>query len=162
MAGKSRKPKDMSPRIDNRRARHDYFISDKLETGIVLTGSEVKSVRHGQVSLAEGYALIDPKRMELWLHDVDIAPYANASSENGHVSKRKRKLLAHKREIANLYGLVTNKGTTLAVLTMYFKDGRVKVEIGVAKGKQQFDKREDIKSRDAQRDMQRAMTRKFL
>jgi len=149
-----------TPRIQNRRARHDYHIHESLECGIVLQGSEVKSIREGRVSLAEGYARVDANTHELWLHDVEISHYANASVYQ-HDAKTKRKLLAHKREIDKLLTETGAKGTTLVPLTMYFKDGRVKVEIGVATGKKQHDKREDMKTRDAHRDMRRAMSKRM-
>ncbi len=151
-----------TPRVTNRKARHDYHILESVECGVVLTGSEVKSIRDGKASIAEGYAAIDAKRMELWLHDVDIAAYANAPVD-AHLPKRKRKLLARKREIERLFGLTTAKGTTLIPLTLYFSErGIVKIELGVARGKQKGDKRESMKKDDARREMQKAMTRKRL
>jgi SsrA-binding protein len=150
-------------RIANRKARHSYHILESLEVGIELTGSEVKSVRNGQVSLAEGFARIDPHTDELFLHDVHIAEYVNAPGAFSHDPTRTRKLLAHRREINKLKGKLTNKGHTLVPLAMYFNSrGFVKVDLGLGIGKKQFDKREDVKSRDAKRDMRRAMTRKIL
>lgn len=151
----------LAPRIVNRKALHDYFISEKLEVGIKLSGSEVKSIRNSQVSLAEGYARVDPNTMELYLHDVDIAMYPHAGV-NQHAPKAPRKLLAHRREIEKLFGATTKKGTTLVPLAMYFKDGRVKLEIGVGEGKKVFDKRTDIKKKSADREIKRGMTRKVL
>lgn len=162
---KSSKPKDpaaLSPRIVNRRARHDFHVLEKLEVGIVLQGSEVKSVRNGQVSLTEGFARIDPAGTELWLHNVHIAEYRNAHGPNSHDPIRPRKLLAHKREISRLAGQSSTAGRTLIPLAMYFSRGKVKLELGLATGKKQFDKRQDLKTRDANREIQRAMTRKRL
>lgn len=161
---KSSKPKrkhDFNPRIDNRRARHDYHIHEKLECGIVLMGSEVKAIRMGSVSLAEGFARVDSRDESLWLLNIDIGAYAQAGI-NQHAPKQPRKLLAHKREIRKLAGVLTQKKMTLVPLAMYFKNGRVKVEIGVAEGKQRHDKRQDIKKRDTERDIRRAMTKKRL
>lgn len=149
-------------RIVNRKARHDYHILEKLEVGVMLQGSEVKSVRNGQVSLGEGYARIDPRTNELFLHGVHIAEYVNATGPYAHVPARTRKLLAHRREINKLAGQLTDKGRTLIPLAMYFSRGYVKVEIGLAVGKKQYDKRQDMKSRDAGREIRRAMTRKVL
>lgn len=153
--------KDKAPRIVNRRARHDYHVEESLECGIMLRGSEVKAIRNGSVSLGEGFARVEPATMELWLFNIDIAPYTQAGAD-AHETKSKRKLLAHKREIRKLLGRTTDAGVTLIPLTMYFKDGRVKVEIGVCRGKKQYDKRQSIKERDTQRDMRRAMTRKVI
>lgn len=150
-----------SPRITNRKARYDYHILDSLEVGIVLVGSEVKSIRNGQVSLAEGFGRIDAKTMELFLHDVDIAPYTQAGPQN-HEPKRMRKLLAHKRQIAKLLGQTASKGATLIPLTMYFVRGMVKLEIAAAVGKRAYDKRQAMKKRDAGKEIRRAMTRKVV
>lgn len=160
--GKDKKPDNYSPRIANRRALHDYHITDKLEVGIQLKGTEVKSVRHAQVSLAEGFALVDPRTMELYLHDVDIAHYPQAPPEGQHETKRPRKLLAHKREIENLFGKTTAKGVTLVPLAMYFKGGKVKLEIGLGTGKSHHDKRQDLKKREADKEIRKGMTRKFI
>jgi SsrA-binding protein len=151
-----------SPRIINRKARHDYHILDTLEVGIALQGSEVKSIRNGQVSLAEGYAHVEPTGLTLSLYDVDIAPYAQAQGPAGHEPKRVRRLLAHRREIARLLTQTAAKGATLIPLTLYFKRGIVKLELGVAAGKKHYDKRQDIKAREAQREMKRGMTRKRI
>jgi SsrA-binding protein len=154
--------KTLAPRIENRKARHDYHILDKLEVGIMLQGSEVKSIRHGEVSLGEGFCRVEPNTMELWLYGVNIAPYRQAMGNNGHEPTRPRKLLAHRREIARLFAQVNAKGTTLVPLAMYFVRGKVKLEIGVGQGKQAHDKREDLKARSADREMRRAMTRKVI
>jgi SsrA-binding protein len=151
-----------TPRIVNRKARHDYHILDTLEVGIVLQGSEVKSVRQGQVSLAEGFARVEPNTNELMLYGVNIAPYAQATGSNGHDPIRPRKLLAHKREALRLLDKTTAKSSTLIPLEMYFVRGRVKVKIGVAQGKKSHDKRQDMKTREADREMRRAMTRKVI
>ena len=159
--GKQKKPDNLSPRIVNRRATHDYTITDKLECGIQLLGSEVKSVRHGKISLQEGFATVDAERNELLLKQVDIAPYPQAGVD-AHAPKRDRKLLAHKREIQRLAGTLSAKGVTLVPLAVYFKHGVAKVEIGVAEGKKQHDKRRDIKKKEMDREMRRAMTRKRI
>jgi len=160
-ANKNMKTASLEPRIENRRAKRDYTITQTLECGIVLSGSEVKSVRHGRVSIAEGYASVDPDTMELWLNSVDIALYPQAGPLQ-HAPKNARKLLAHKREIQKLYGATTSKGVTLIPLAMYFKEGRIKVEIGIAEGRRHYDKRDNIKEKEMDRQMQRAMTRKRI
>lgn len=157
----SKSVQDKSPRIVNRRARHEYHILETLETGISLIGSEVKSVRNGQVSLAEGYARVDPNDMGLYLHEVDIARYSHGGPQQ-HEPKRRRRLLAHKRQITKLVGLTSTQGTTLVPLAMYFCRGWIKVEIGVARGKRQHDKRQDMKTREAQQQIRRAMTRRRI
>ena len=130
---------------------------------MVLVGSEVKSVREGRVSLAEGYARVDDRTNELWLHNVHVSEYGPArGSIHAHRPTAPRKLLAHRREIRKLEAETRAKGTTLVPLKMYFKDGWAKVLIGVGTGKGRSDKREDVKKREAQRDMQRAMTRKRI
>jgi len=163
MAGKKRKkqPKNLEPRIENRRARHDYHLSDALECGISLMGSEVKAIRHGTVSLAEAYVRLDDKTLELVLVNADIGLYPQAGV-NQHAPRRPRKLLAHKREIKNLSGKVLAKGATIVPMAMYFKSGLIKLEIAIGLGKKQHDKRQDLKSHQAKRDMDRAMTRKVL
>lgn len=153
---------NFSPRIANRQAMRDYHISEKLEVGIQLTGSEVKSIREGRATLGEGYARVDTRTEELFLHDVHIAQYNHAHGANSHEPTRTRKLLAHKREIRKLANLTSAKGHTLVPLAMYFVRGKVKLEVGVGTGKKHFDKREDVKKREHQRDMQRAMTRKVI
>ena len=148
---------NLSPRIENRKAWHDYFIEAKLECGIALVGSEVKSLRAGKAQIAEAFARID--RGELILHQAHIDPYAPATKFN-HEPTRERKLLAHRREIKKLESAMKQKGVTLVPLAMYFKNGRVKVEIGVAKGKQQHDKRDAIRKKQQDREMRRIMSRK--
>ncbi len=149
------------PRIANRRAHHDYHVHESLEVGLVLLGSEVKSIRAGQVSLGEGFARVEPATGEMFLYNVDISPYAQAGPL-GHEPKRPRKLLAHKRQIAKLLTATGAKGFTLIPLAMYFVRGKVKLEIGVCSGKRQSDKREDMKKKDADRSIRQAMTRKRL
>jgi SsrA-binding protein len=138
----------------NRRAYHDYFIDEKLEAGIVLTGTEVKSVRNGRTNLRDGFVRIDGR--EAWLENVHISPLAEASVMN-HEPMRPRKLLMHRREIASLIGKVRQKGYTLIPLRVYFARNRAKVEVGLARGKKQYDKREAIAERDAKREIARAM-----
>ena len=152
--GKKRKaaPGDVA---SNRQASFRYEFLDKLECGIVLQGTEVKSLRDGAVQLKDGYASL--RDGELWLHNVHIAPYAPASREN-HEPERPRKLLAHRRELERLAGRVAERGLTLVPTRMYFSGSRAKVEIAVARGKDRYDKRQAIKERDTRRDMQRALS----
>lgn len=153
-----------SPTIQNRKARHDYHIESTLECGIRLIGSEVKAIRDGLVSIGEGYARVDEKTGELWLHDVHIGEYGPArGSMERHSPYRKRKLLAQKREIRKLGIETRSPGTTLVPLRMYFNErGWAKVLVGVARGKQKGDRREASKQRDHQREIDRAMTRKKI
>ena len=140
----------------NRRARHDYFIEESLEAGLVLSGSEVKSLRAGKAQLKESYGHI--KNGELWLFNAHISEYG-PSAQFGHDPVRSRKLLLHKREIERLIGKVKEKGLTLVPLRIYFKNGRAKLEIGLGRGKKLYDKRESIKERETRREMDRAMRR---
>ena len=156
---KTKKKKTLAPRIENRKARHHYHIQDKLEVGIVLQGSEVKSIRNSQVSLGEGYARIEPRNMTLSLHDVHIAPYTHAGEKNGHEPIRIRRLLAHKREISRLFAQTNAKGVALVPLALYFVRGRVKLEIGVGTGKKQHDKRATDTDRDWKRQKERLKKR---
>jgi len=150
---------NFAPRIENRRAWHDYHIEAKLECGMVLVGSEVKSLRLGRAQLAESFARIE--HGELILHGCHIDPYEKAASVNNHEPLRDRKLLAHKRELRRLEDATKVKGTTLIPLAIYFKDGRAKVELGVARGKQQHDKRDAIRRKEQDRELRRAtMTRR--
>jgi SsrA-binding protein len=137
----------------NRRARHDYFIEESLEAGLVLTGSEVKSLRAGKAQLKDSYAQI--KQGELWLVNAHISEYS-PSAQFGHEAMRARKLLLHRREIDRLTGKVKEQGLTLVPLRLYFKHGRAKVELGLARGKKLYDKRESIKEREVRREMDRA------
>ena len=139
---------------DNRRARHDYHLLERFEAGIVLTGSEVKSLRQGRVSLQQAYA--DVREGEAWLVGAHIDTYDQAGIQN-HEPERDRKLLLHRRELDSLYGKVREKGLTLVPLRLYFKDGRAKVELALARGKEQRDKRSDIAKRDANRQIERAL-----
>ena len=149
---------NVSPRISNRRALHDYFISAKLECGIALVGSEVKSLRDGKAQLQDAYAHID--NGQLYLHGAHIDPYEKAALAYNHDPRRPRKLLAHRREIKKLEGETAVKGTTLIPLAIYFKNGRAKVEIGVARGKQQHDKRDSIRKKEMDRELRRVMSRR--
>ncbi len=139
---------------ENRRARHDYQLLDRFEAGIVLTGTEVKSLREGRVTLAQSYG--DVRGNEVWLIGADIAVYDQGNIAN-HEPGRDRKLLLHRGEIASLVGKVREKGQTIVPTRLYFKDGKVKVEIAVARGKEKADKRRTIVDRDARRQMERAM-----
>ena len=141
----------------NRRARHDYHIEDTYEAGLVLTGTEVKSLRLGRASLADGFAQISDG--EAWLHNVHIPMYVQGTWTN-HTPRRVRKLLLHKSEIERLVSKTTEQGLTLVPLELYFKDGNVKVEIAVARGKRTYDKRQDLAKRDAAREMDRALRRR--
>lgn len=138
----------------NRKARHDYFIEDTLECGIALTGTEVKSVRKGALNLKDSYVLA--KNGELFVYGMHISPYEQGNIYN-HDPFRVRKLLAHKREISKLYGLQQAQGNSLIPLSAYFKDGKVKIELAVAKGKKLYDKRQSLAEHDAERMMERKM-----
>ena len=140
----------------NRKARHDYHIEDTFEAGLVLTGSEIKSIRAGQVNLRDGYATI--RDGELWLINTHIAPYKQASSQN-HEPRRERKLLMHRREINRLTGKLMEKGLTLVPLQIYLKHGRAKIELGLGRGKKMHDKRQSMRERTDRRQMERAMGR---
>lgn len=138
----------------NRRARHDYHLEDNLEAGIVLTGSEIKSLRAGAASINEAYAMI--RGGEVWLVGATIEPYAQAGMRN-HDRLRDRKLLLHRREIEKLRARVEQKGFTLVPLRIYLKGGRAKMELALGRGKNVLDKRETVKARDSQREMDRAI-----
>jgi SsrA-binding protein len=141
----------------NRRALHDYQILDRFEAGIALTGSEIKSVREGKVSLQEAYAR--PERRELWLHGAHIAEYAPAA-RFGHEPRRPRRLLLHRSEIRELARQVDQRGLTIIPLRVYLKDGLAKVELAIARGRREYDKREVIAKREAEREMERALRRR--
>jgi SsrA-binding protein len=141
----------------NRRARHDYTILETLEAGIVLLGSEVKSLRLGQVQLADAYARVADG--ELWLEGVHIAPYQFATGVGAHDPDRRRKLLVHREEIERLQARIAQDRLTLVPLRLYFREGRVKVELGLAKGRQKADKRQAIAERDSKREIERALGR---
>jgi SsrA-binding protein len=140
--------------VDNRKARHDYELLERVECGMVLTGTEVKSLREGRASLGQAFA--DVRDGEMWLVNAEIATYDQGNISN-HEPMRDRKLLLHRGETASLYGKVREKGLTLVPTRMYWKDGRAKVEIALARGKQMIDKRRDLQKRDAQRQIERAL-----
>ena len=137
---------------ENRKARFNYFIEDEYEAGLVLLGTEVKSLRQGRANLTDSYASI--KNGEVYIYNLHIGPYAFAYYNN-HEPMRPRKLLLHKHEIKRLYAKVNEKGHSLIPLRLYFKDGKVKIIIAIAKGKRKYDKRESIKRRDEKRDLDR-------
>ena len=139
---------------DNRRARHDYHLLDRIEAGLQLTGTEVKSLRDGRVTLAQAYA--DIRDGEAWLHGASIAIYEQGNIAN-HDPDRPRKLLLHRREIDRLYGSLREKGLTIVPTRLYWKDGRAKIELALAKGKELHDKRRDVQKREAERDIERAL-----
>lgn len=147
----------LKPIARNRKAFHDYEILDKLEAGIELRGTEAKSLRNGQVQMADSYARIEDG--ELFLIALHISPYEKTAYGN-HEPTRKRKLLVRRREIRRLTGKLNERGLTLIPLSLYFRRGWAKVELGLARGKRQYDKRQDIKRREHQRQMQRAMARR--
>jgi len=142
--------------VTNRKARHDYTILDVYEAGVALVGTEVKSLRLGRASLVDAFATID--NGEVWLRGVHIPEYTFGTWTN-HEPRRRRKLLLHRGEIERLIGKTKESGLSLVPLAMYFKDGKVKVELGLAKGKKSYDKRQDLAKRDAQREMARAAGR---
>jgi len=152
--------KEEGPRsvATNRKALHDYFILDRFEAGIALRGSEVKSIRAGQANLRDSYVRI--KDGELWLVDAHISPYDQASREN-HDPRRDRKLLMHRKEINRLDAKVQAKGLTIVPLRMYFSNNRLKVEIALAQGKRQYDKREAIAQRESDRQVRRALQGRY-
>lgn len=139
----------------NRKARHEYFLLETYEAGIALQGSEIKSIRAGQISLAEAYVEIRDGR-EAWLVDAHVAPYEQAARYN-HEPRRPRRLLLHRSEIRRLWDTVRQKGVTIVPLSVYLKDGRAKVEIAVARGKKNYDKRAEIAKRDARREIERSL-----
>ena len=152
------KTKGIKVLATNRKARHEFFIEETFETGIVLTGTEVKSIRQGKVNIKESYAVID--NGEVFIQGMHISPY-----EQGNIYKvdplRVRKLLLHRREIRKLIGETKQKGFTLVPLSIYLKDGRVKVEIALAKGKKLYDKRDTIAKKDAERRMKQHSSEKY-
>jgi SsrA-binding protein len=143
---------------DNRKARFNYAIERTLEAGIALTGTEIKSVRAGRTNLSDGYAKID--RGQVWLRNVHIAPWQNAIGFEEHDPTRPRKLLLHRDEITGLTGAVSQQGYTLVPLRLYIKHGVAKVELGLAKGKRRYDKRQTIKERETRREMEAAIKRR--
>jgi SsrA-binding protein len=149
-----KKGKGIKPVVDNRRARYEYHIKENLEAGLVLVGTEVKSLRMGKANLRDAYAVV--KDGEIWVNNFHISPYDKGNQFN-HDPLRPKKLLLHRREINRLYALQREKGLTLIPLKIYFKEGRAKMDLAVAVGKKLYDKREDIASRDARRDMERSL-----
>ena len=143
--------------VSNRKARHDFTILDTYEAGIVLTGTEVKSLRAGRASLADAYGSVEEG--EVWLRNVHIPEYTEGSWTN-HEPRRTRKLLLHRKEIERLIGKTRESGLSLVPLSMYFADGKVKVEIALARGKRAYDKRADLAKRDADREVRRALGRR--
>ncbi len=149
-------PDDVKVVSTNKKARFEYFLLEHFEAGIALKGSEIKSIRAGQISLAEAYVRADDK--EAWLMDAHIAPYIQANRFN-HDPKRPRRLLLHKKEIRELWNAIRQKGVTVVPIRVYLKDGRAKLEIAIAKGKKLYDKREAIARRDAERERERDTSR---
>ena len=152
----------LEPVIENRRARHDYAIEETLECGIELLGTEVKSVRHGQASLAEGWVLAHDEPARLSLQNVHIAEYPPAGVHRQHEPIRPRRLLAHKREIRRLAVEARSRGAALIPLKMYFLRGKVKVLVGLAFGRKKVDKRQAIAAKEAKRDIERETSRRRL
>ena len=152
-------PKDQGRKLiaQNKKARHDYHLEDFYEAGLVLTGTEVKSLRAGRASLVDSYAHI--KDGEVWLENAHIPEYDQGSWTN-HEPRRSRKLLLHRAEIAKLIGKTKESGLTLVPLSLYFKDGKAKVEIALARGKRAYDKRQSLAARDAAREIDRAVGRR--
>ena len=148
------KPQGEKAIVDNRRARHDYHLTDKVEAGLVLSGTEVKSLRAGQATLQQAYA--DVRGGEAWLVGLHIPEYGQGNRSN-HEPDRARKLLLHRREIDRMYAQVREKGMTIVPTKLYFKDGRVKAELALGKGKDVRDKRRDVSERDAKRDIDREL-----
>ena len=157
MSGKSKKKKDAGAGVlaTNRKAQRDFHILEKIEAGLVLTGTEVKSVKQGHASIQEGYVHIDD-HLEAWLVGCTIQPYDHGNLFN-HNQTRERKLLLHRREITRLYSKIREKGLTIVPLKIYLVRGKIKIKIGLARGKNVVDKRETIKKRESDRDSQRAM-----
>lgn len=154
------KSKADEPTIENRKARHDYEVVRTLEVGVALLGPEVKSIRAGRASIGEGFVRAEADPCSLKLEGMHIDEYGPSRGSRPLPPARTRALLAHKREIVKLAAEASAKGMTIVPLKLYFKDGRVKLLIGLARGKQAHDRRQDIKARDSQREIQRAMSRK--
>jgi SsrA-binding protein len=152
-------PKEQGRKLvaSNRKARHDYLIEDTYEAGIVLMGTEVKALRAGRASLIDGFASVNSG--ELWLEGVHIPEYAQGTWTN-HAPRRRRKLLLHRLEIDRIESAIREKGKTLVPLSLYFKDGRAKVEIAVARGKREYDKRQALRERQDKRETDRAIGRR--
>ena len=159
MAKKAKSPKDSNHQIiaSNRKARHNYSILDTFEAGVALVGTEVKSLRDGQASLADAFATVDDG--EIWLRNLHIPEYHHGSWTN-HAPRRNRKLLLHRSQIDTLIGKIRDGNLTLVPLSLYFLDGKVKVELALARGKQAHDKRQDLARRDAEREVVRELGRR--
>jgi len=155
MADKDTKQSEIKIIQRNKKAYYNYEIVEKMEAGIVLQGSEVKSIRDGKVTIHDAYARV--KNSEVWVIGMDVSLYPQAGPYNNHVPRQARKLLLHRSEIRRLIGKTKEKGLTLVPLALYFKDGLAKLEIGLARGKKQYDKRHAIKEREAKRDLRRRM-----
>jgi SsrA-binding protein len=158
MAKDGRKSRDLEPRINNRRALHDYFIEAKVECGMALLGTEVKSLREGKAQLNDSFARVEGGK--LVLHQCHIDPYTKSAIVYNHEPMRERILLVHKRELKRLSAETSERGVTLIPLAIYFKGGRAKLELGVAHGKKQHDKRDTIKRKEIDREMRRAITQR--
>jgi SsrA-binding protein len=152
------KKDDVKILASNRKARHEYFIEDTVEAGIALKGTEVKSIRQGRINIKESYAIVE--NGEIFIYNMHISPYEQGNIYNVDPI-RKRKLLLHKREIRKLDAQIMQKGYTLIPLTVYIKDGLVKIELALGKGKKLYDKREDIAKKDAMRKIERQMKEKY-
>ena len=159
MAKKAKSPRDSNNQIiaSNRKARHNYSILDTFEAGVALVGTEVKSLRDGQASLADAFATVDDG--EIWLRNLHIPEYHHGSWTN-HAPRRNRKLLLHRSQIDTLIGKIRDGNLTLVPLSLYFTDGKVKVELALARGKQAHDKRQDLARRDAEREVVRELGRR--
>jgi SsrA-binding protein len=158
MSNENDKQRTWSPTIHNRKARHNYHVLQVIEAGVALVGTEVKSIRNSEVSLDEAFARIE--NGQVWLIGCHIKPYPYGDQRHPLDPVRPRKLLLHRRQINSLVGSLSQRGTTLAPLSMYFKAGRVKVEIGLCRGKQQFDKRDSIRKKEQRREIDQAMRRR--
>ncbi|MBV9440184.1 MAG: SsrA-binding protein SmpB [Candidatus Eremiobacteraeota bacterium] len=156
VAAKAERERTAEPALDNRRARHEYEKLESLEVGIALTGTEIKSIRRGNISINEAFARL--RDAELWLVNFTIPPYKEGSHFN-HEPNRPRKLLLHRSQIERLAGRAAEKGLTLVPWRLYFKDGRVKIELALVRGKKLWDRRRDLQARDVQREIARAITR---
>ncbi|GAB2499865.1 SsrA-binding protein [Corynebacterium atrinae] len=154
---KKKKPQDRAVLASNRKARHDYNILETFECGVALVGTEIKSLREGKVSITDAFATVDEG--EVWLRNLHIPEYSRGSWTN-HSPKRTRKLLLHRREIDSIMGKVRDGNRTLIPLQLYLKEGRVKLELGLAQGKQDYDKRQDIKRRTEEREITRELGRR--
>ena len=158
MAKKSHQENNDNLIAQNKKARHDYFVTDTVEAGLVLTGTEIKSVRAHRVNLKDGFAQV--RNGEAWLMNVHISEYDNGTYFNQD-PLRNRKLLLNRREINKLFGMIKQKGVSLVPIKMYFKGNKVKIEIGIGKGKKLYDKREDIAKKDAERKINRALKNNY-